>query len=434
MGRPGRWHDGAMRQPASLIDDLRSRDLVHQTTGEYPLRERLEAGPITVYCGFDPTADSLHVGNLVPLLLLRRFQLAGHVPIALAGGATGMIGDPGGRESERRLLDAETLAANTAAILGQLERLLDFEPGPYQATLVDNRSWTESMGVIDFLRDVGKHMTIQQMLARDAVRSRLDRESGLSFTEFSYMLLQANDYWHLHRQFGCELQVAGSDQWGNIVSGVDLIRRREGAEVHGLVSPLIVRSDGQKFGKSVAGAVYLDARRTSPFEMFQYFFNVPDDDAGALLRRLTLLPLEEIGAAVAESTQRPELRAAQRLLAREVVSLVHGASTAGSVAAAAAVVFGGHPGSLTVVEWDLVAAEVGEVRLPRGSTMLDVMVAAFGESRGRVKKNLGGFGVHTADGFIKASSPDSECPASGPGGRALVRRGRRDVKVVRLTA
>ena len=245
---------------AELIDDLLARGLIQDHTDLDALRARLDEGPLVLYVGFDPTADSLHIGHLVPLLLLRRFQDAGHLPIALAGGATGMIGDPGGRSEERKLLDGATLSRNTAAIKQQLSAFLDFEPGPFQARLVDNRDWTEPIGVIDFLRDVGKHVTVNYMLAKESVRTRVASEHGISFTEFSYMLLQANDYRWLHENLGCELQAGGSDQWGNITAGIELVRRRHGASVHGLTLPLITRSDGEKFGKSADGALWLDPR------------------------------------------------------------------------------------------------------------------------------------------------------------------------------
>ena len=254
-------------QPATsgsgVIDDLVARGLVHDHTDMDALRARLDAGPTPTYCGFDPTADSLHIGNLQSIMLLRRFQDAGHPPIALVGGATGMIGDPSGRTDERTFLDAEVLDANRAAIATQLGRFLDFEGGA-AAVVVDNRSWTEPVGVLEFLRDVGKHVTINTMMAKDSVKSRLQRESGISFTEFSYMLLQANDFRHLREAHGVELQMGGSDQWGNITAGIDLIRRTAGTVAHGLTWPLLLKSDGTKFGKTAGGAVWLDPERTSP--------------------------------------------------------------------------------------------------------------------------------------------------------------------------
>jgi tyrosyl-tRNA synthetase len=321
-----------------LLDDLRARGLVHDTTDEAELSARLAEGPITVYSGFDPTADSLHIGNLVPLLLLRRFQEAGHRPIALAGGATGMIGDPGGRSEERQLLEPAQLDANLAGIRTQLERVLDLSG---DALLVDNRTWTEPVSVLEFLRDVGKHMTVNAMLAKESVKARVTSEHGISFTEFSYMLLQANDYLWLHEHEGCELQIGGSDQWGNITAGIDLIRRRTGAHVHGLTVPLVTRSDGQKFGKSQEGNVWLSADRTSPYRFYQYWMQLPDADLDRFLRQLTLLPVDEVTAVVAEHAGSPERRLGQRRLASEVTTLVHGPEAAAAAAEAAAVLFGG---------------------------------------------------------------------------------------------
>ncbi|MEL7210596.1 MAG: tyrosine--tRNA ligase, partial [Actinomycetota bacterium] len=307
-----------------VLSDLEQRGLIQDHTDLDRLGERLASGPIRVYAGFDPTADSLHVGNLVPLLLLRRFQDHGHRPILLAGGATGMIGDPGGRSEERQLLDADQVAANVEAIKGQLRRFLDFDAGDRSAVLVDNRDWTEDLGVLDFLRDVGKHVTVGQMIAKESIRSRLESEHGISYTEFSYMLLQANDYWWLNENLDCELQVGGSDQWGNITAGVDLIRRRSGRTVHGLTVPLITRSDGTKFGKSHDGAVWLDAERTSPYRFYQFFMQVDDADVDRFLRQLTLLPVEEIAGVVAEHLEAPHTRVGQRALADAFTTLVHG--------------------------------------------------------------------------------------------------------------
>ena len=352
----------------AILDDLTARGLIHDSTDADALRTRLHAGPLTLYSGFDPTADSLHAGNLVPLLVLRRFQDAGHRPIALAGGATGMIGDPSGRSDERNLLDEDVLAANVEAIKGQLGRILDFSAGATAATLVDNRTWTAPITVLDFLRDVGKHFTVNAMLGKESVRSRLDSESGLSFTEFSYMLLQANDYLWLHEREGCELQIGGSDQWGNIVAGIDLIRRRAGAHVHGLSFPLLLRSDGQKFGKSADGAVWLDAGRTSPYAFFQYWMNVDDRDVERFLLQMTLLPVTEALALTQAHAEHPERREGQRRLALEVTSLVHGRAQADSALAASAVLFGGDPGVAGVDAYTMLAAELPAGPVPPAMT------------------------------------------------------------------
>ena len=309
-----------MNGPA-ILDDLARRGLIHDSTDPDALAARLAEGPISVYCGFDPTADSLHIGHLVPLLLLRRFQDAGHRPIALAGGATGMVGDPSGRSEERNLLDDAALAHNVAAVADQLRAFLRFD-GDGSAVLVDNREWTAGVGVLEFLRDVGKHVTIGTMLAKESVRSRLAGDQGLSFTEFSYMLLQANDFAELHERHGCQLQVGGSDQWGNITAGIDLIRRRLGAPAHGLTVPLVTRSDGAKFGKTANGTVWLDPARTLPYELHQYFMNVDDRDVERFLLQLTLLPVADIEAVMAEHAAGPEARVAQRRLADEYIGSV----------------------------------------------------------------------------------------------------------------
>ncbi|HNL48848.1 MAG TPA: tyrosine--tRNA ligase, partial [Microthrixaceae bacterium] len=313
-----------------VIDDLTARGLVQDHTDLDALRARLDAGPTPTYCGFDPTADSLHIGNLQSIMLLRRFQDAGHPPIALVGGATGMIGDPSGRSSERTFLDTDVLDANRAAIGNQLARFLSFD-GATAATVVDNRTWTESVSVLEFLRDVGKHVTINTMLAKDSVRSRMERESGISYTEFSYMLLQANDFDVLHQSHACDLQVAGSDQWGNITAGVDLVRRRRGEAVHGLTAPLIVRSDGTKFGKSEGENIWLDAARTSPYRLYQYFLNVGDEDVEPLLLRLTTVAVEECRRIAVEHAAAPERRLGQRALARALTSVVHGSDAIAAI-------------------------------------------------------------------------------------------------------
>src|SRR4051794_19209500 len=276
-----------------LLAHLQARGLIHDTTDRDALARRLDEGPVTLYHGMDPSADSLHTGNLIGLLMLRRFQLAGHHPIALAGGATGMVGDPGGRSEERNLLDEDTLRANVASIKAQIARILGDE-GEWK--LVDNYDWTRDVPLLAFLRDVGKHVTVNQMMARDSVRTRLQSEHGISFTEFSYMLLQANDYWWLHEHEACELQVGGSDQWGNILSGVDLIRRRSGAAVHALCWPLLTAGDGTKLGKTTGARIWLNPERTTPFELFQHFVQTDDREVRRLLLWLTLLPVKEIDA------------------------------------------------------------------------------------------------------------------------------------------
>ena len=341
-----------------LLADLNARGLIHDSTDQTFLGARLAEGPIGVYVGFDPTADSLHVGHLMGQLGLRRFQLGGHRPFPLAGGATGMIGDPGGRSEERNLLDRETLEHNLSRIKPQLERLLDFTPGPFAATLVDNATWTAEISMLDFLRDVGKHITVNQMMAKESVRSRLEGDSGISYTEFSYMLLQANDFRHLHAVHGVELQMGGSDQWGNITAGIDLIRRTTGQPAHGVTWPLLLRSDGQKFGKSTGGAVWLDPDRTSPYQFRQYWMQTEDEAVANRLLWFSTRPLDEVRTVIEEHAEAPERRVGQRALARELTELVHGTSAADAADAAADVLFGGDPTAASVDTLEIVRREV----------------------------------------------------------------------------
>lgn len=355
-----------------LISDLQARGLVHDHTDLEALRARLARGPIGVYVGFDPTADSLHVGHLVGQLYLRRFQMAGHRPFPLAGGATGMIGDPSGRSEERNLLDKETLGNNVRRITEQLRRLLDFEPGPFTATLVNNADWTEPVGVLDFLRDVGKYMNVNQMLAKDSVRNRLEGDGGLSFTEFSYSLLQANDFLHLYQHHEVELQAGGSDQWGNIVAGVDLIRRRTSAHAHAITHPLVTKSDGTKFGKTASGAVWLDPEKTSPYQFRQFWVNQDDTMVGTYLKMFSLRPLDDVLATIAEHEAAPERRVGQRALADEITTIAHGAEAAQAAAAAAEVLFGGDPTTASPDVLSIVAAEVPSSRV--ASTALDDLI------------------------------------------------------------
>ena len=305
--------------------DWEFRRILHQVTDE-SLFDQLDKGTITAYAGFDPTATSLHMGNLLQIVNLRRLQDHGNRPIAVAGGGTGLIGDPSHKADERRLLDLEQLQENLRGIESQLARYLDFSTaaGSAQALLVNNADWLTTVSLTDFLRDTGKHFTVNQMVAKESVKSRLERpDVGISYTEFTYMLLQAYDFLHLFRSFGCTLQVGGSDQWGNITMGVELIRKVAGTQAYGLTSPLLVKSDGTKFGKSESGAIYLDAAITSPFAMFQYLLNSDDADAGNLLRYLTFLSHDEIRELDHQRETSPQDRASQRALARAVVSFVH---------------------------------------------------------------------------------------------------------------
>ena len=300
------------------------------------------ASPITLYCGFDPTADSLHVGNLVPLLALRRFQQLGHHPIAVAGGATGSIGDPSGKTAERQLLTKEILDHNIASVKIQLTKLLDFETKENPARLVDNVAWTKDISFLDFLRDIGKHFSVNQMVAKESVRARMeDREVGISYTEFSYMLLQAFDFMVLCRDHNCELQIGGSDQWGNITAGIDLTRKKLGKTVYGLTLPLITNADGSKFGKTEAGAIWLDPKKTSVYKFYQFWINTDDRDVVRYLKFFTLQrSKEEIDALEQKHQKRPEAREAHRSLAAEMTYLIHGEEALHKAQIASAVLFG----------------------------------------------------------------------------------------------
>jgi len=359
----------------NIIDELQWRGLINQSTDLDQLREACEQ-PITLYCGFDPTGPSLHAGHLVPLLMLRRFQQAGHNPIVLAGGATGMIGDP--RDvGERAMLADDQVAEWADRIINQLSRFVDFD-GEHAARLVNNNDWTKNLSVTQFLRDVGKHFSLNTMLARDTVKRRLDND-GISYTEFSYMLLQANDYVQLHNAYGCSLQIGGGDQWGNIVSGVDLNRRINGATVHALTVPLVTDADGNKFGKSTGGGkLWLDPEMTSPYAWYQYFINTADADVIRYLRWFTFLTQEELAELQQAVDERPHTREAQRRLAQEMTNLVHGKDTTRAVELAAQALFG--RAELTELDEGTLAGALSETTIaeigaddPR--TIVDLLVA-----------------------------------------------------------
>ncbi|MEW9531354.1 tyrosine--tRNA ligase [Microbispora sp. NPDC049125] len=343
---------------ADILDELEWRDVIAQTTDADALRKALADGPITVYAGFDPTAPSLHMGNLATLLILTRFQRAGHRPIGLVGGATGLIGDPSGRSSERALNSAEVVEEWVSRIRVQVEKFLSFDEGPSGAALVSNLDWTAGLSAIGFLRDIGKHFPVNRMLARESVSARLAGE-GLSYTEFSYQILQANDYLELYRRHGCTLQVGGSDQWGNIIAGVDLIRRVEGAHVHSLTGKLITKADGTKFGKTASGAVWLDPALTSPYAFYQYFLNADDRDVVRFLKVFTFRTREEIEELEKAVADRPAAREAQRALAEDLTTLVHGAGELASVIAASRALFG--QGSLAELDARTLESALAEV-------------------------------------------------------------------------
>jgi tyrosyl-tRNA synthetase len=352
-----------MARFGDLVTEFAARGLIHDSTDRAALTQRTTTAQIAAYVGFDPTSDSLHAGHLLGQMSLRRMQMLGHRPIVLAGGATGMVGDPSGRSEERNLLDSEALEANIAKVKVQLERLLDFTPGPTQATLVDNADWTRNVPLLDFLRDVGKHITVNQMMAKDSVKSRLADENGLSYTEFSYMLLQANDFRHLCEHHDCEMQMGGSDQWGNITAGIDLIRRRLGRSAYGLTWPLLTKSDGAKFGKTADGAVWLDAAKTSPYQFRQFWVQTADADIERYLPQFSLRPLEEIDVLLDAQRADPPARAAQRALADELTALVHGDEAAKAASDAAAILFGGNPTTASTSTMAFIAAEVPTTKM-----------------------------------------------------------------------
>jgi len=382
--------------PMDLLADLEARGLVHDATDREALGRRLAEGPTGVYCGFDPTADSLHVGHLMGQLTLRRFQLAGHRPFPLAGGATGMIGDPSGRSEERNLLDDEALRHNVDRITAQLERLLDFDASaPNRATLVNNADWTAPLSTLEFLRDVGKHVTVNQMVAKESVRLRMEGAEGISYTEFSYMLLQANDFCWLCDHHDVELQLGGSDQWGNITLGIDLTRRRLGRTVHGLTWPLLTKADGTKFGKTAGGAVWLDPARTSPYRFHQFWIQAEDDRVERHLLQFTSLGLEEIGEVMDDHRRAPQRRGAQRRLARELTTLVHGADAAVAAEAAGALLFGGDPTLATRSALETLAGEIPTSAV--ASTELDPVAllvrTGLAGSNGDARRTIAGGGV-----------------------------------------
>jgi tyrosyl-tRNA synthetase len=423
---------------SGLAEDLRFRGLIHQMT-DPSLEARLDTDRLTAYTGFDPTADSLHVGHLLQLCTLRRLQLAGHQPIALAGGGTGFIGDPGGKSEERSLLAAEPLQANLQGIQSQLERFLDFGPdgSDAQARLMNNADWLTELKLFDFLRDVGKHFTVNQMVAKDSVRSRLDRDGqGISFTEFSYMLLQAYDFLQLFDQYNCTLQVGGSDQWGNITMGIDLVRRVRHAEVWGLTTPLVLKADGTKFGKTETGTVWLDPDRTSPYQLYQFFVRSEDGVVGTYLRYFTFLSRDEILALDQLTADHPERREAQRELARRVCTLVHGDQETARAERAAAALFGGEVAQLDERSLLDVFADAPSTRMVRsrldaeGLPLVDLLVETGAPSKSQARSIVeqGGVYVNNRRETEVTRTLTSEDLVAGR--YLLVRRGKKNYHLV----
>jgi len=383
-----------MRSQA-LLEELKWRGQLFQHTEQ--VQSALDRGQVTGYVGFDPTAPSLHVGNLVPLMGLVHLQRAGHKPIALVGGGTGLIGDPSGKSSERPLSDSATVAANATAIGKQLERFLDFS-GPAAAKMVDNAEWLTQLKAIDFMRDVGKHFTVNYMLQKESVKGRMD--AGISFTEFSYMLLQAYDFLELHRRHGVTLQMGGSDQWGNITAGTELIRRTVGGEAHGITMPLITTSSGAKFGKTESGAVWLDPARTSPYKFYQYWINAEDQDVGRFIRTFTLLSRDEVEALDRATSESPEKREAQRALARDVTARVHGETAVRAAEEVSGLLFGGlDPASLSAETLEALREEIPfftGTNLDDAQAIIDAVTGDNGlfKSRGDAKRMVQQGGVY----------------------------------------
>ena len=421
----------------AVLDDLAWRRMIADHTDLDALRADLADGPVTYYGGFDPTAPSLHFGNLVLLVTMRRLQLAGHRPIGLVGGATGLVGDPSGRTSERTLQSPEVVEGWVERIRSQVERYLDFD-GPNAALIVNNLDWTGRMTAIDWLRDIGKHFSVSRMLAKEAVSARLEG-GGISYTEFSYQVMQAVDYLELFRRYGCRLQLGGSDQWGNLTAGVDLIRRVEGAGVHALATPLITRPDGEKFGKSTGSTLYLDAALTTPFALYQWFLNTDDSVVGTYLRVFSFRTREEIEALEATVDARPEAREAQRALAEEVTTLVHGADAAARAAEASRALFG--QGDLRAIEPAMLEAAFAD--LPRAllpgedglPAVLDLLVATgLSESRGQARRVLTEGGAYVNN--ERVSGPDAVPDRAQllDGRWLLLRRGKRNLAVAEVAA
>jgi tyrosyl-tRNA synthetase len=421
----------------SILEELKWRGLLADCTDAAELAKRL-ASPITLYCGFDPTADSLHVGHLMGQLMLRRFQLAGHHPIPLAGGATGSIGDPSGKTSERQLLTRDLLEHNVACIKQQLQRILDFDSKTNPARLVDNASWTTGVSYLDFLRDIGKHFSVNQMVAKESVRARMeDRESGISYTEFSYMLLQAFDFYHLRKEFNCELQVGGSDQWGNITAGIDLIRKKLGASACGLTFPLLTKADGTKFGKTEAGAVWLDPQKTSPYRLYQFFIQSDDSMVVNYLKMLTLLPVGEIEALETQHKAKPEAREAHKALAKAVTDMVHGPAATTEAIRASEILFGGElkgvaESTFNEIVGEVPTKEIEKVKLEgAGLPLVELLVhAGLCPSKGQARKDIEGGGVNVNN--VRESNFQRAVTVSDLlfGKHLLLRKGKKNYVVV----
>jgi tyrosyl-tRNA synthetase len=422
-----------------ILDELEARGLVADVTDRAGLSALLDKGPATFYCGYDPTSASLHVGNLVPVILQARLQRAGHKPIVLVGGATGMVGDPSGKSTERNLLADEELNANLAGIRKQLSRFLDFGPGPSGAIIVNNADWTRGVGYLEFLRDIGKYLTVNYMMAKDSVRARLEGEGGISYTEFSYMLLQAFDFVHLSKAHACRLQVGGSDQYGNITAGCELSRKMGGPQLFGLTAPLLLDASGQKMGKTSTGErVWLDAQLTSPYAFYQYWLNVADEDAPRFLKLFSFRNLAEIDEMVRAHDADRSQRVAQRELARALTAWIHGEGEVARVEEASRVMFGGSLEGVQEGTLNLLAQVVPVVEIPRselasGIGIVDLLSRTVAESKGAARRLVQQGGayvnnVRVSDVEHKVSMDHLVTPTM-----LVVRGGRKDYRLVRVT-
>ncbi|MFK7804917.1 MAG: tyrosine--tRNA ligase [Anaerolineae bacterium] len=417
----------------TILDELKWRDSLFDFTEHVP--ELVKNEKISLYNGFDPTADSLHVGNLIPMVALARFQRFGHSPIALAGGGTGMIGDPSGRSSERNLLSRDQLQHNLDKIRTQLAMLLDFDVKSNPAKLVNNGDWLEKLNLIDFLRDIGKQFSVNAMLQKDSVKGRMD--GGISYTEFSYMLLQSYDFLHLYREHNCVMQTGGSDQWGNITAGTDLIRR-EGGRAHALVFPLITKADGSKFGKTASGAVWLDAEKTSPYRFYQFWVNADDRDIAPYLKKFTFLDQETVNELIASHEEAPHQRVAHKRLAQEVTRLIHGDTALANAEKATAVLFGGSIDGLGAAEINDIFAEVASTEIPGheldgGKSLVDIL-AESGVASGKkdARRSIEGGGIYVNN--IKSNSTDQTVSRSDAieGQFIVLRKGKKKYHLLKI--
>lgn len=422
----------------SVFEELKWRGMVYDHTEAVP--ELLAKEKITVYNGFDPTADSLHIGNLVAVMGLARLQRFGHTPLALAGGGTGMVGDPSGKSSERNLLSAETIAYNVSKIKVELASVLDFEVKSNPAQIVNNADWLAPIPMMHFLRDVGKHFTVNYMLGKDSVKSRVDREgSGISFTEFSYMLLQAYDFLHLFENKNCVMQAGGSDQWGNITAGVELIRKVHGKKAHGLVYPLITKADGSKFGKTESGTIWLSPQRTSPYRFYQFWFNADDADVINYLKYFTWLSQAEINGLEDALFDRPEKREAQRKLAQEVTGMVHGETAVSKAEKAAQVLFGGDldgldAGDIEDIFADVPSSDVAHTALGGdGLPFVDLLVSSeLASSKGDARRSIKGGGIYLNNVRITDGAQMVTIADSIEGQFLILRKGRKKYHLVQI--